>query len=53
MDAGATIELLEESDWLKLRVVRSVATVDMTGMTGLVKALARGARLRLQAFDPA
>jgi AbrB family looped-hinge helix DNA binding protein len=56
MGAGARIEVLEESDGLKLRVVRSVATADMTGMTGMVgmvKAPARGVPRRLEDFDPA
>jgi len=51
--AGARIEVLEESDGLKLRVVRLVATADVTGMAGLVKAPARGGSRRLEDFDPA
>lgn len=47
MGAGARIEVLEESDGLKLRVVRSVATTDMSGLAGLVKAPARGVPRRL------
>ena len=53
MGAGARIEVLEESDGLKLRVVRSVATVDMASMAGLVKAPARGVARHLEDFDPA
>ena len=53
MGAGAKIEVLEESDGLKLRVVRAVATADLTGMAGMVKAPARGAPRRLEDFDPA
>jgi AbrB family looped-hinge helix DNA binding protein len=53
MGAGARIEVLEEPDGLKLRVVRSVATADMTGLAGLVKAPARGVPRRLEDFDPA
>jgi AbrB family looped-hinge helix DNA binding protein len=53
MGAGARIEVLEEPDGLKLRVVRSVATADMTSMAGLVKAPARGVPRRLEDFDPA
>ena len=53
MGAGARIEVLEESDGLKLRVVRSVATADMTDMAGMVKASARGVPRRLENFDPA
>ncbi len=53
MGAGARLEVLEESDGLKLRVVRSVVTADMTAMAGLVKAPSRGVPRRLQDFDPA
>jgi antitoxin PrlF len=53
MGAGARIEVLEESDGLKLRVVRSVATADMTGMAGMVKAPTHGVPRRLESFDPA
>jgi len=53
MGAGARIEVLEESDGLKLRVVRSVATADMSGMAGMVKAKARGVPRNLKDFDPA
>ncbi len=53
MGAGARIEVVEESDGLKLRVVRSVSTADMSGLAGLVKAPARGVPRRLADFDPA
>jgi antitoxin PrlF len=53
MGAGARIEVLEESDGLKLRVVRSVATADVSGMAGLIKAPARGVPRQLEKFDPA
>jgi len=53
MGAGARIEVLEESDGLKLRVVRVVAAADISGMAGMVKAPARGAPRRLADFDPA
>ena len=53
MGAGAKVEVLEESDGLKLRVVRSVATADLTGMAGMVKAPSRGVPRRLEDFDPA
>ena len=53
MGAGARIEVLEEPDGLKLRVIRSVATADLTGMAGMVKASARGVPRRLQDFAPA
>ena len=53
MGAGARIEVLEEPDGLKLRVVRAVATADTSGMAGMVKAPARGVPRRLEDFDPA
>jgi AbrB family looped-hinge helix DNA binding protein len=53
MGAGARIEVIEESDGLKLRVVRSVATADMTNMAGMVKAPSRGVPRSLADFDPA
>ena len=53
MGAGARLEVLEEADGLKLRVVRSVATADLTRMAGMVRACARGIPRRLEDFDPA
>jgi len=53
MGAGARIEVLEESDGLKLRVIRVVATTELTGMAGMVKAPVRGVPRRLKDFDPA
>ena len=53
MGAGAKIEVLEESDGLKLRVVRPIENVDLTRLAGMVKAPARGVPRRLQDFDPA
>ena len=53
MGAGARIEVLEEPDGLKLRVVRTVATADLAAMVGMVKAPARGGPRRLEEFDPA
>jgi AbrB family looped-hinge helix DNA binding protein len=52
MGTGARLEVLEESDGLK-RVVRSVATADLSGMAGMVKARSRGVPRRLEDFDPA
>ncbi len=53
MGAGARIEVLEESDGLKLRVIRAVSTAELTGMAGMVKAPAHGVPRRLEDFDPA
>ena len=53
MGAGARLQVLEESDGLKLRVIRPVETADLSGMAGLVKAPARGVPRRLEDFDAA
>ena len=53
MGAGAKLEVLEEADGLKLRVVRAVAAVDLSQLAGMVKAPAQGKPRRLQDFDPA
>jgi antitoxin PrlF len=53
MNAGARIEVVEEPDGLKLRVIRSVATTNLTGMAGMVRAPVRGVPRRLEDFDPA
>lgn len=53
MGAGARIEVVEEPDGLKLRVVRAVATTDLADLAGMVKAPARGVARRLEDFDPA
>jgi antitoxin PrlF len=56
MGAGARLEVLEETDGLKLRVVRPVATTNSTGlasMAGMVKAPARGVPRRLEDFNAA
>lgn len=53
MGAGARLEVVEESDGLKLRVVRAVQAADVTGMAGMVKAPSRGVPRKLEDFDPA
>jgi AbrB family looped-hinge helix DNA binding protein len=54
MGAGATVELAEEADGLKLRVLRSVAkSQDLGALAGMVKAPARGVARSLDDFDPA
>jgi hypothetical protein len=53
MGAGARIEVLEESDGLKLRVVRSVVATEVANLAGMVKAPARGVPRSLDDFDPA
>ena len=53
IDAGARLEVLEEADGLKLRVVRPVATADLAALAGMLKAPATGRPRRLEDFDPA
>ena len=54
MGAGARVEVLEEADGLKLRVLRKVlATGDLSAMAGMVKAPSRGVVRHLESFDPA
>lgn len=53
MGPGARLEVVEEPDGLKLRVVRAVAKADLSTMAGMVKAPARGVPRRLEDFDPA
>jgi hypothetical protein len=53
MGAGARIEVLEESDGLKLRVIRPVASADLNGLAGMVRAPTHGVPRRLEDFDPA
>lgn len=53
LGTGTRLEVLEEPDGVKLRVVRSIPKTDLTGLAGMVKAPARGVPRRLQDFDPA
>jgi antitoxin PrlF len=54
MGAGARLEVLEEADGLKLRVVRTVKTAaSVSDLAGMIKAPARGVARRLEDFDPA
>jgi len=45
--------VLEESDGLNLRVVRSVASVDVTAVADMVNAPAHGVPRCLEDFEPA
>lgn len=53
MEAGARVEVVEEADGLKLRVVRPVVAADVSKLAGMVKAPSWGAPRRLEDFDPA
>ena len=53
MGAGTRLDVLEEPDGLKLRVVRAVPKADVSKLAGMVKAPPLGLPRRLQDFDPA
>ena len=53
LGTGSRLEVLEEADGLKLRVVRSVPKTDVAQLAGMVKAPQRGVPRRLQDFDAA
>jgi antitoxin PrlF len=53
MRVGTMVEVIEEQDGLKLRIVRSVPKPDLTKLAGMATAPARGVPRRLQDFDPA
>ena len=53
LGAGAKVELVEEQDELRLRVIRDIRTGDISGLAGLIQARARGAPRRLEDFDAA
>lgn len=53
LGAGTRLEVLEEVDGLKLRVVRSVPTTDVAELAGMVRARSRGGPRSLQEFEPA
>ena len=53
MGPGARLEVEEQADGLKLRVVRSVPRSDVAHLAGMLKAPALGAARRLQDFDAA
>ncbi len=53
MGAGARLEVLEDADGVRLRVVRSVETADLSDMAGMVRAPSGGRPRRLADFDAA
>ena len=53
LSAGARLEVVEESDGVRLRVVRSVPRADVQGLAGMLKAPVRGVPRSLAEFDPA
>ncbi len=53
LSTGTRLEVLEEADGLKLRVVRSVPRTDVAALAGLVQAPSKGVARSLDDFDPA
>jgi antitoxin PrlF len=53
MGPGARLEIEEQADGVKLRVVRSVPRSDVASLAGMLKAPTRGVARRLEDFDPA
>ena len=53
MGAGARLEVVEEADGVKLRIVRAVPRSDVASLAGMLTAPARGVPRRLEDFDPA
>jgi len=53
LGVGARLEVFEEADGLRLRVLRPVAQADLDQLAGMVKAPARGKARSLADFDPA
>jgi len=50
---GSTLELVEEADGLKLKVLRPVPVADLDKLAGMVKAPRSKVPRRLADFDPA
>ena len=50
---GARLDVIEESDGLKLRVAHAVPKTELTKLAGMVTAPSSGKPRRLQDFDPA
>jgi AbrB family looped-hinge helix DNA binding protein len=53
LSAGAKLEVFEEADGVRLRVVRAVAPTELDALAGMVKAKSKGRPRRLEDFDAA
>ena len=53
LGAGSTLEVLEEGDSVRLRVVRAVPKTSVAELAGMVTAPSRGMPRRLEDFDAA
>ena len=53
LGVGSRLQVVEDGDEVRLRVIRSVPKVPVAGLAGLVKLRSRGVPRRLSDFDPA
>ena len=53
LGSGSRLEVLEEADGLRLRVLRPVPTTDLSTLAGMVTAPRSGRPRALEGFDPA
>ena len=53
LGVGARLEVCEEPDGLRLRVIHQVPGVELAQLAGMVTAPSRGVPRRLEDFDPA
>jgi len=53
LNAGARLEVLEERDGIKLKVIRAVRKTEIQRLAGMVKAKSSGRSRRLADFDAA
>lgn len=53
LGVGARLEVFEETDGLRLRVLRPVPQADLSQLVGMVTAPAQGKARNLADFDPA
>jgi antitoxin PrlF len=53
LDAGAELEVSEEPDGVRLRIIRARPLPEVARLAGLVTAPSRGRPRRLEDFDPA
>jgi antitoxin PrlF len=53
LGTGARLEVVEEADGVRLRVVRAVPKVDVSKLAGMLKAATHGVPRRLEDFDAA
>lgn len=53
LGTGSRLEVTEEPDGLRLRVVRAAPKTDLSQLAGLMQAPSSGVPRRLEDFDPA